>query len=108
MLQGIIKMTIIEIPFNGWSLERLRDGRKTATSRNKLYGVSGDTFTIDNMDFEFRTTYKKQLLDIAENHFKEEGAKSQQEFIDVWVELHPKKGFVPNQKVYFHTFKRIN
>lgn len=102
-------MTVIKIPFNDWSIERLRDGRKTATSRNKKYGVAGDTFiTTDSTIFELDAIVKKSLHDVAYYFFKEEGAKDPHEFMDVWKELHPKKGFVPEQKVYFHTFKRID
>ena len=36
----------INIPFNRWSMERLYDGRKCATSRNKKYGVVGDWFEV--------------------------------------------------------------
>ncbi len=102
-------MTIIKIPFNNWSIERLRDGRKTATSRTKKYGVPGDMFiTTDGTIFELEAIVKKTLHDVAYYFFKEEGAKDPHEFMDVWNELHPKKGFVHNQKVYFHTFKRID
>lgn len=101
-------MTEIKIPFNDWSIERLRDGIKTVTSRNKMYGVAGDTFIVDDMKFELEITVQKTLHDVAYYFFKEEGAIDPHEFMDVWTELHPKKGFVANQKVYFHTFKRID
>ena len=100
-------MTKIKIPFNNWSIKRLRNSRKTATSRNKKYGTYGDTFIVDGMKFKLISITYITLLDVAYNHFKEEGAKNPQEFIDVWNELHPKTKFVENQKVYFHTFRRI-
>ncbi len=102
-------MTEIKIPFNDWSLERLQYDNKTATTRNKKYGKPGDVFYVMNtIKFELDEVIQKTLHDVAYYHFREEGARDPHEFIDVWKELHPKKGFVHNQKVYFHTFRRID
>ena len=101
-------MTVIKIPFNDWSIERLQSGTKTATSRNKCYGNPGDVFVVKYTAFEIFKIEYLTLMDVAYNHYKEEGAISSQEFINVWTELHPKKGFVPSQKVYFHTFRKID
>ena len=101
-------MSVIEIPFNDWSTERLLCGNKTATSRNKNYGKSGDVFHVQNMAFEIYSIEYLKLVTVAFMHFREEGATGPQEFIDVWTELHPKVGFIPSQKVYFHKFKRID
>lgn len=101
-------MSVIEIPFNDWSIERLLSGNKTATSRNKIYGRTGDVFHAQNVAFEIESIEYLKLVTIAFMHYKEEGATGPQEFIDVWTELHPKVGFIPSHKVYFHTFRRID
>jgi len=101
-------MSVIEIPFNEWSTERLLSGNKTATSRNKKYGRKGDVFHVQNMSFEIDSIEYIRLMTIAYMHFKEEGATGSQEFINVWTELHPKVGFVPSHKVYFHKFRMVD
>lgn len=94
------------VPFNDWSQERLIQGSKTATSRTKQYGNIGDTFQAGDKTFEITEVSKKSLRDIAQNHYLEEGAKSEEEFIEVWNSLHP-KGFDPEQVVYFHKFREL-
>ena len=101
-------MATIKIPFNNWSTERLLSGNKTATSRNKKYGRPGDVFHVQNVVFEIESIEYLKLMNVAYMHYKEEGATGSQEFINVWTELHPKVGFIPSQKVYFHKFRRID
>lgn len=94
------------VPFNDWSQERLLQGSKTATSRTKQYGNIGDTFQAGDKSFELTGVSRKNLWDIAQNYYLDEGAKSPEEFIEVWNALHP-KGFDPGQVVYFHKFKEL-
>jgi len=101
-------MSVIEIPFNSWSIERLLAGNKTATSRNKIYGRKGDVFHVQDMAFEIDSIEYIKLMKVAYMYFREEGATGSQEFINVWTELHPKVGFIPSQKVYFHKFRMID
>jgi len=42
----------------------------------------------------------------SQNYYLDEGAKSPEEFIEVWNKLHP-KGFDPDQVVYFHKFREL-
>ena len=94
----------IEIPFNKWSRERLKEG-KCATSRNKKYGVEGDTFIVDGIKYIITDIARVSLQTVLDLGVQEEGADSKEEFIKVWKEIHPRKGFVPEQKVWFHRFK---
>ncbi len=101
-------MTVIEIPFNEWSTERLLSGNKTATSRNKKCGRKGDVFHVENMVFEIESIEYLKLVTVTFMYYKEEGATGSQEFIDVWTRLHPKVGYIPSKKVYFHKFRKID
>lgn len=100
-------MTRVGIPFNEWSLERLLDGRKTATSRNKKYGKAGDVFIIRKKVFKLISIEKMKLIIIAKFHYKEEGAKYPEEFIEIWKQIHPKRGWEPDKRVWFHKFEQI-
>ncbi len=94
------------VPFNDWSQERLLLGSKTATSRTSQYGSIGDTFQAGDKSFELTDISRKNLWDISQNYYLDEGAKSPEEFIEVWNSLHP-KGFDPEQVVYFHKFREL-
>lgn len=101
-------MSVIKIPFNDWSTERLLTGNKTATSRNKRYGRKGDVFHVEDIVFEIESIEYLKLMTVAYTHYKEEGCTGSQEFIKIWTDLHPKVGFIPSHKVYYHKFRRID
>jgi len=104
-----VLMSEISIPMNGWSKEGLRDGRKTATTRTERYGEPGDRFTVE-FDDGVRQTYvlthvvKIPLETVAEDFYDEEGAESPTEFKKVWEDIHYKKGYVADWRVYLHLF----
>jgi hypothetical protein len=111
-------MSKIEIPFNDWSKDKLRRGIKTATTRSKKYGEPGDTFEVRfNLEqherfsrvrtYELVSITRKSLANVAERHFKEEGAESPQEFIEVWNDTHPRRKFRSQDIKYFHRFKEV-
>ena len=97
----------IRIPFNNWSRERLKKGIKSATSRNKKYGEVGDTFVVDGVSYELTVVTKVSLQSVLDIAWDIEGAKSKDEFVKVWKSIHPYKGWVPDQKVWFHRFKKV-
>ena len=97
----------ITIPFMAEFEERMLAGVKTATTRNKKYGNGGDLFCAFGRSFQLTKVIKAYLSGIVYSSYKEEGFKSQLEFIECWKKLHPRKGYVPEQEVWYHEFKRV-
>lgn len=100
-------MKRIEIPFNEWSKERLNNLSKKATSRNKKYGEVGDWFRVDDIDYELDLVIKLPLWFVANELYISEGADAPEEFVYVWKDINPMKGYVPNQMVWYHHFKEL-
>ena len=98
-------MAKIKIPFNQWSKNRLVNQTKKATSRYQKYGKVGDTFKVDGVEYELELVIKLPLWFIAEDLYHSEGAKSVEEFVAVWREIHPKRGYKPYDEVWYHHFK---
>ena len=105
----------INIPFNDWSKARLRANHKNATSRNKRYGNVGDTFTVDcgysddrYIKYELTHVERVTLAFVRDHFYWQEGCHVADMFVDVWNDIHPKKKFVDEQKVWLHYFKKIN
>ena len=98
----------IEIPFNKWSKDRLKANMKTATSRNKKYGDPGDTFTVEGLKYCLTQITKVSLSSIRDCCYDVEGCRSPEHFEKVWIDIHPRKGWVDEQKVWFHRFEKIN
>ena len=97
----------ITIPFMAEFGDRMLAGEKTATTRNKKYGNGGDLFSAFGHSFRLTKVSKVYLGDVCTTAYEREGFKSQPEFIEVWKKLHPRKGFVPEQEVWFHEFKLV-
>ena len=96
----------VRIPFLWEWKDRMLEGKKTATSRSRLYGKAGDRFQCFGATFEIVSWEMLTLEDIAYNHFKEEGVDCPADFKAVWARLHP-SGFKPDKEVVFHKFKRV-
>jgi hypothetical protein len=94
--------------YAGWNT-----GTKTATSRTKRYGIPGDVFESGLVDSTGNpkkyviTSILKMTLGEAEKHYIEEGAISKEEFVHIWKQIYPLRGFVPSQVVFFHRFVPI-
>ena len=101
-------MTEIFIPFNDWSKARLNAKHKNATSRNKRYGNVGDTFTVDVKQYELTHVERVTLAFVRDHFYWQEGCHVADMFVDIWNEIHPKKKFVDEQKVWLHYFKEIS
>lgn len=98
-------MEKIEIPFQSDFENVMLAGKKSATSRTKCYGYPGDWFEAFGRTFILTDVCRLPLDVIAYDHYLEEGFDRPEDFIKCWEKLHPRKGYKPEQKVYFHTFK---
>jgi hypothetical protein len=71
------------------------------------YGDEGDTFTVDGIKYCLTQVTKVSLGSIRDCCYDVEGCRNPEHFEKVWVEIHPRKGWVDKQKVWFHRFERI-
>jgi hypothetical protein len=99
--------SFIEIPFNGWSRERLKKGSKRATSRSKRYGAVGQVFDVEDRRYQIDLVIRVPLWFVAENLYLSEGAESYDEFIAVWTDIHPRRGYRPDDMVWYHHFREV-
>ena len=94
----------IEIPFNGWSQEKLLQGVKSATSRYRKYGDIGDTFIQSGKCYYINLVVKLPLWFIRNYLYETEGCKTPEEFENIWIKIHPKRGFRLDDMVWYHHF----
>jgi len=85
-------------------------GTKTMTSRTRKYGEKGDTFDAFGATFELEDVRKVSLFCIANYYYRQEGADSTQDFINIciWKIIHPRKGFDSDTMVWLHRFKKVS
>lgn len=98
-------MAEINIPYNTWSKNKIYQNIKTATTRTKKYGKKGDVFIVDSVKYIITDYLKTKLEIVSSDFFREEGAGSPEEFIEVWNSMHPVKKFDPQQTVWIHFFE---
>lgn len=99
-------MRDVFIPFRPELKKAILEGRKTMTARNKKYGNPGDRFTVGSHGFILESVRRITLFRVANDYYKEEGLESPEEFIRTWTEIHPQKGYISDQVVYLHVFRR--
>ena len=80
-----------KIPFNKWSQERIKQGRKTRTSRHKMYLYDERVISI---------TPKLSWKYIKKHYWKEEGADSPEELQQVIEEIYKRK--VPDDEEFYN------
>lgn len=102
--QGRDKMTEVKIPFNLWSQDKLLWQLKKATSRYKKYAEVGDEFKIQTKTYYINLVEKLPLWFIRNYLYESEGCKTPEEFVKIWIEIHPKRGFRMMDKVWYHHF----
>lgn len=100
----------INIPFNAWSLERIRLGKKFATTRRHKYGFKNDCFKIFGKTYKIEIVVKLPLWFISKYLYNTEGAETPLEFWKVWCDIHP-KGQIENMmnwECYYHFFESVS
>jgi len=98
---------LTHLPFKEAFRADMVTGRKTATSRTHKYGNPGDSFWAFGVLFDIKRVSKLPLSVVAEKHYQAEGFESPEAFRSVWVSLHPRKGWQPEQLVWFHEFEMV-
>ncbi len=97
---------LVDIPFAADMQQASLEGRKTATSRTKRYGKVGDTFYIQGVLFEITAVFRRMLQEVYFLDYGSEGFDSPAAFEAKWLQLHPRKGWVPEQMVWFHEYRK--
>jgi len=104
---GCPRPTEVKIPFRDSFKEMLMVGRKIKTTRTQRLGLPWDYFMCAGVRFRITGVERLTLREVADKHFIGEGCGTPEEFKEIWRQIHPWKGFHPDQQVFLHTFQRI-
>ena len=96
--------------------ELVIQNRKHCTTRGKKYGEVGDWFerTMElcgatvKKRFILFAVYKEKLANVAARLCAAEGFHTPPQFIEVWEEIHPVVGFVPEARKWVHWFREVD
>jgi hypothetical protein len=90
----------IHMPFNTWSLERIRKGTKRATTRTKRYGSPGDTFHRPWENIHHPSHHQDETRRSRSISLQRRKHSHKRRIIEVWKSLHPHKRYDPEQLVH--------
>ena len=101
---------LITIPFTSDMALAIIEGKKSCTTRTKQYGSVSDVFRVEH-DSRFETLIITQverypLSLIANHYYKAEGFSSPDEFKEKWRQLHPRRGYRPDDWGWTHFFEK--
>ena len=77
------------------------------TARTRRYGEVGDILRSKGFSIQLLELRRVRLGDVAENHYIDEGCEDREEFVRIWNEIHPARGFVPTDRVWLHVFRYL-
>lgn len=96
---------VIHIPFREDMQAAILRGAKTMTTRSKRYGEVGDFFKLGGRFYRLVSVRRVELGAIAHAYYRQEGCATPAEFRDIWVQIHPRKGWTPMEKKWLHEFR---
>ncbi len=96
----------ITIPFRAHFRDAIIQGRKTVTSRTRKYGKPGDEFEAFGFVFVVDRLERVRLATVANQHFQVEGFSNPEQFKNEWMDIHPRRGYDSEQRVWLHWFRR--
>jgi hypothetical protein len=88
--------------------EPILKGVKNCTTRTSKLAAPGDVFFTFGREFQVNRVWGTSLGIVASQLFKREGVSSEEEFIDVWKLIHPRRGFDRGALVYVHEFSPVD
>lgn len=89
-------------------IEKMKTGEKTAVRRSNRFGNIGDTWEVDGEIFMLENVYKQKLGEVTEEHAKQEGYTSLEEYKKAITSIHEEAVWIPNLEVWVHEFKKAS
>ena len=95
------------IPFLPGFHEPIRARRKTMTARTRKYGNPGDYLRSPAGLLRLVDVDRIPLRVVAERYWRQEGVDGPEDFARVWKQIHPQRGFQPEDLVWLHEFEIV-
>ncbi|WP_433745687.1 ASCH domain-containing protein [Falsibacillus pallidus] len=89
-------------------VEKVLTGTKTATRRNGRYADVGEIMELDGKSFVVENVYSQSLGELTDEHAKQEGFQSVEEYKESILSYHPGMPWLPQMRVWVHEFRPVN
>ncbi|MGP4105892.1 ASCH domain-containing protein [Virgibacillus sp. L01] len=86
-------------------IDKVIDGKKTATRRNGRYADVGEVMTLKGQAFIVRNVYEQKLGEITDEHAVQEGYQDAEGYKNAILSIHPGMKWEPKMKVWVHEYE---
>lgn len=88
-------------------IEKVLNGEKTATRRNGRYADVGEVMELKGQSFVVDKVYIQSLGDLTDEHAKQEGFQSVEDYKQSILSYHPGMPWLPTMTVWVHEFSPV-
>ncbi|MFC5649111.1 ASCH domain-containing protein [Paenibacillus solisilvae] len=88
-------------------VQKVIDGEKTATRRNGRYADVGEIMTLEGKQFRVDKVYSQSLGELTDEHAKQEGCSTVEEYKQSILSYHPGMPWLPHMRVWVHEFSPV-
>jgi len=87
-------------------IQKVLEGKKTATRRNGRYADVGEVMTLEGQDFVVERVYSQSLGELTDENARQEGFDSLEDYKQSILSIHPGMPWVPQMRVWVHEFRK--
>ena len=88
-------------------VDKVLEGKKTATRRNGRYADIGEVMVLKDKKFVVERVYSQPLGDLTDDHAKQEGFSTVEEYKNAILSYHPGMPWLPSMRVWVHEFSPV-
>ncbi|MGM0854801.1 MAG: ASCH domain-containing protein [Bacillota bacterium] len=99
--------TIDRLVTKAEDVEKVIKGEKTATRRNGRYADIGEIMELQGKKYIVESVYAQSLGELTDDHAKQEGFQSVEEYKEAILSYHPGMPWHPSMRVWVHEFSLV-
>ncbi|MDZ5473553.1 ASCH domain-containing protein [Bacillus sp. 31A1R] len=88
-------------------VNKVIEGKKTATRRNGRYADVGEIMVLEDKKFIVNRVYSQTLGELTDEHAQHEGFETVEEYKQAILSYHPGMPWLPHMKVWVHEFSPV-
>lgn len=88
-------------------VDKVIQGKKTATRRNGVYADIGEVMKLKGIQFKVDHIYSQYLGDMTDEDAKQEGYNTLEEYKDAILSFHPGMRWAPKMQVWVHEYTPV-
>lgn len=89
-------------------VNKVIEGKKTATRRNGRYADVGEVMVLKDKQFKVERVYSQSLGELTDDHARQEGFSTVEDYKQAILSYHPGMPWLPKMRVWVHEFSPVN